>query len=278
VLSAGRGEADPCAPDAPCEGVVDPFAEPRADTTVAVPTTIPRLASGWALSVEVAGGASRSAFSLAPAFGQEVTFGTYVSSSTDTAWSAELVETCNLVLDRTTPQFGLIGIGGSHVARPEDPLIGPPHKTIDFHRVATGIALAYDGRQLVAGIGAEASVGYLVRGSHGLSAHLGGYFFDASDLSRNTLIMLSVGYVFSPVSDRPPAPHHPGRDETHACQYLSAYRYALEEVRRQTAIACQDEHAPACERIHDRTRVLNAAMNKCVLGTDVGPPEVPDAP
>lgn len=263
-------------------------ADSRAMGTVATavgasttPSPVARLAAGWAWSVDLMGGASASSYSVAPVLGEGAALGMFFGSSPREAWSLELLETGNLVLDATTPQFGLVGLGARHLAKPDDPLFGPPGKTIDFQRLAAGVALAYDGRQLSTGLGAEATVAYLIRGPHGVAVHLGAYLFDSSRISHDTLVMLSVGYVLSPVKNRPyvrPAPPVPGRDETRVCRDLSAYRYALAEARGQAIGACKDEPSPACEQIRARIRVLAEGFNSCQLGKDVGPPAQPDAP
>jgi hypothetical protein len=278
VMLTGLGGAaagDNCAPGIECAG-----AGP-ADPSSGTPTPVPHLAAGPAWSVELRAGTSSSAFSTAPAFGESAAVGSYLSSSGSTAWSAELLETCNFVLDRTTPQFGLIGVAARHFARPEDPLIGPPGKTIDFQRLAAGVAFTYDGGQLVAGVGVEASVAYLVHGPHGIDVHVGTYFFDASDLPHDTLVMMSIGYVFSPVKDRPRTfapPFIPQRDERRACRELSAYRDAVAEARKQAATICPNRSAPECDRVYARIAGLDAALNRCMIGVDIGPPELPDAP
>ncbi len=264
VASGGDSAADPAASD--------------ASATSVAPPVVPELAAGWAWSLEAAAGASASAFSVAPALGEQAAFGMFLASSPRTAWSLELFEASNLTIDHTTPELGLLGVGGRHLAKPADPWIGQPDATIDFQRIAAGVAFAYDGRGVATGVGIETSLAYLVVGAHGVSVNLAGYFFDASNLSRDAVYMLSVGYVFSRVEDRPLRRAPPGRDESHACMYVDAYRSALAEIREQMPQTCQDEHAPACERLRARTQVLNVALNKCVLGEDVGPPPVPDAP
>ena len=260
---------------------MQPSAIAASQATTPAVIGVPRLAGGWSLTVDVGAGASASAYSAAPALGEGFAVGKFFGSSAREAWSIELLETGNLVLDGTTPQFGLVGLGARHLAKPDAPLLGPAGKTIDFQRLSAGGAYAYDGSRLAAGFGAEASVAYLMHGSHGVAVHLGGYFFGASQLTHDTLVMLSIGYVFSPVKDRPYKPPEvpvPGRDETKVCRDLSAYRYALAEARKQAADACTDEEAPACTRIRERIRVLAEGFNSCQLGKDVGPPEMPDAP
>src|SRR5690242_14711319 len=90
VVLGGTGAAAPCAPGAGC-----------AAASTATPP-LHRLAAGVAWSLALDGGASATAYSVAPTLGEEASFGGFFASTTRTAWSLELVEAANLVLDRTT--------------------------------------------------------------------------------------------------------------------------------------------------------------------------------
>jgi hypothetical protein len=237
------------------------------------------LARGVAWSAGAAAGASVSSFSIAPAVGETASLGVYVHSSETSALALEAVEAVNLVIDRTTPQYGLVGIGLRHLGRPDDPLIGP-RGTVSLQRFALGPAFLGDGERLDLGLSAAFSVAYLTSGRGGFSLDVEGYVFDSSNVGTSSLVLVGLGYVVSPRNDvprrappvwQPPATPPPASVEPDLlagpCRDPSEYTTALQAHRKRYVEACAN-HEPGCETERATIEAIDAKLKACTAPKD----------
>jgi hypothetical protein len=221
----------------------------------------PALAAGEAWSLTVGGGASVSRFIQSALASETGAFGEYIASTPRLALSLELVETLNLVADSTTPQFGLVGAGLHYVGRTS--MFGPC--TIDFARLAIGVAGSSDGMSLDTGVGATLELGYLLDGHDGFTAQLGTYLFSASNVRDNTLLTFSVGYVYDHVGYHPHRPHPPA-ERPAACVDEARDRSELDQADAARAAACANAESAACADARAVSRAAAVELNLCLAG------------
>ena len=139
-------------------------------------------------------------------------------------------------------------------------------RAINFERVSAGLALLSRGPNLVTGIGGELAGGSLDALGAGFSLHLDGYAFARRDAAgADAIVVVSIGYVFSPVagthwrlpheSAPPPAPP-PAAPRDTPCD-PTADRGALVAQRQRVVTACnaaRDDAARTgeCNRVNGR--------------------------
>lgn len=239
------------------------------------PDLDPILASGLEASADASGGTLFSTFSVAtPMLSETGAFGVYVASTTKQALSVEAVETLNLVIDHVTPEFGMLGGGLRRIGRRTGSMFG----TYDFERIAVGLALMSRGSNLDAGLGAELAMGFLGFSGSGLGVHLDGYAFE-SDFGRvEKMLVVSLGYVYSPLmgtrAGAPPAARAPERPApmAHPCPDVAAYQRALADRRKLAVETCNRGPSDECNVERDRVIALNQKLTACLDGQEVGPP------
>lgn len=241
----------------------------QPDTATAPPS--PPLARGITWGLDLATGMSISPFNVGLALSETGALGRYVLSSKSSALSFELIENANLVIDRTTPQFGFIGGALRHTAK-HDALTFFGGDTIIYERLAGGVALLTDGDRFIPGFGAELSVAVLGRGGSGICVRADAYLL--SGMSNN-LIVISAGYVMSPMerTQRRQAPSQWSVDPrlrdpsaTPPCAQLRAYQAELATRRKHYVETCQDESALGCAEEHEVITKLDVKLNTCLAG------------
>jgi hypothetical protein len=246
------------------------------------PDLDPTLAEGPEATLVTSVGPSISSFSIAPALSETGACGWFIASSTKQALSVEAIEKLNVVLDHTTPQFGMLGAGLRRVGRRS----GKGFGSVDYERIALGAALTSRGSNLDAGIALELAFGFLTYKGGGLSLSLEAYAFDTGDLmGPDKAFVIGLGYAFSPMTGMrasplvaAPAPE-PRRLAKEPCADVGAYRSVLVIRRRAAVDVCNQGNSPACEGERAAVMSLVSRLDACLAGDDVGPPtEVHDAP
>jgi hypothetical protein len=233
-------------------------ADPAASVAVAAPSP---LAAGEAWSLTLGAGGSLSRFIQSAVASETGAFGEYISSSRRSALSVELVETLNVVADRTTPQYGLVGAGLHYVGRTA--MFGPC--TIDFARLVVGVAGASGGMGLETGLGAAVELGYLPDGRDGFTVQLGSYWFGASNIRDNTLFAFTIGYVYDPVGYHPHRAHR-SPERPAACDAEAPDRSELEQADAARVAACTDAASSACAQAREASRAAAVKLNICLAG------------
>lgn len=226
------------------------------------------LAGGVAWSVSAGLGLSISAFNLAPVFSQRASLGGYLSSSPRRALSLEVVESFHLVADRTTPQYGQLGVGLRHLSRPERPPFGSPGKTTMFQRISVGAAYSFDGYRASLGFATGFSVAYLTGRRGGVSLEATAYVFDHSNLRGNSVVAVELSYVISPLVDRPPRqprtfPTIRPSELDGPCQDPTEYRAQLRALRRRYVEHCSKVESRWCADQRSRIAALNTRLRTC---------------
>jgi hypothetical protein len=232
----------------------------------------PPLAHGVAWSAALGGGMSHSPLSTTLALDETASLGGFIYSSERHALSLEAVENFALALDRTTPQYGYLAAALRAVEAPEDPLVGAPGTTTTFQRFALGPAYLFDGNRFELGLAADATLAYLVHKNSGVALDIGAYFYDSSIAGRNTLFLVGISYVVSPLVDmprhavpewRPGERPHVEPDETEGpCKDPAVYQNALREHRKRFLEACAD-YRPECQTERTTISALDAKLKSC---------------
>jgi hypothetical protein len=243
----------------------------------------PILAEGKELSVQGALGTLISRFSGFPIMlTLTAEYGRFVASSKRQAWSLEAVGKFNLVFDRTTPQFGSLGLGVRRIGRRS----GTGFGSVDYERLSVGPAFSSRGTNLAVGLGAEVALGILTFHGSGIGVYVDTYFFEPSHmLGPETMLVLGLGYVRCAVTGMRPSvaiersvPQH--RDVSdHPCPQREALQEAIKRERKRAVDMCNLREANACVLARDRVISLSADLTACEQGENVAPPtEVDDAP
>jgi hypothetical protein len=231
----------------------------------------PVLGEGLAVDAEVSAAASITTINTAAALTETASAGYFFASGRRQALAAEVFEAVSLIGDGSTPTFGFVGAA----VRAVDRRRSYGFASMEFLRLGAGLAFASDGHMLSTGLGATASFGLTNSEGSGFSVHLDAYAFDLNAITGpDKVIIVGLGYVFSPISGTRAAPTRESAipQTLHgACPYEDRYVDALNLAEHRAKEACTVQGSE-CEPAKLRAVMLAGRLAACRDGHDVGPP------
>ena len=242
----------------------------------------PILADGVEGSIDVSAGGTFTQFATSLVVSETGAIGHYFTSSPRQAFSVEAVETIDVVIDSTTPQFGLLAVGLRRLGRQRLGGI----RALNFERFSAGLALVSRGATLATGVGVELGGGTLSFCGSGLDMHVDGYFFGRPDAPGvDAMITVSLGYIYSPrvgahrsemaaePTPVPPAPSAPVTPKGPPCVEREHIEAALATQRRRSVAACNaarddTSRVDECNREWSASLALRSKLDACLAGED----------